>query len=350
VAPTSSPTRPTWGWLTRVVVLATVFPAVLLSIGFTARLGDLWWLELMRYVPYPVYLPPAVLALGLSWALGPRWRLAAALAVGLVLSLVMGLAVGSADSGSGRIRVMTYNVKAWLAEHQNGGFAALSWEVTQHDPDILVMQDAGALSAAHAADPATGGPVFAGRQVFAAGQYIVVSRFPLRDCRVEQIPYGGEDHTYVRCIVTPRGVDVDLVTAHLKSPREGLNATRHDRLDGLDDWRRNFGHRLTQATRLAADVSERPRPLILAGDLNAPENSPVVRRLLDRGLRDAFSSAGWGYGYTHGHSLKPRISFLRIDHILVSREIGVHDSFVGGKEASEHRPVIADLLLQREPG
>jgi endonuclease/exonuclease/phosphatase (EEP) superfamily protein YafD len=42
------------------------------------------------------------------------------------------------------------------------------------------------------------------------------------------------------------------------------------------------------------------------------------------------------------------ISFLRIDHILVSPEIGVVDAFAGGKEGSEHRPVIADLLLRRD--
>jgi endonuclease/exonuclease/phosphatase (EEP) superfamily protein YafD len=339
-----------WRWLARAAVLGSVVPAVLLSVGFSARLGDVWWLELLRYVPYPVFLLPAVLALALSFALGRRWRFAAALALGLVLTVIMGLAVGWADAGSVRVRVMTYNVKAWLAEHQNGGFAALAWEVALQDPDILVMQDAGELSAAHDENPQTASPVFAGRQVYAAGQYIVASRFPLRACHVAQIPYGGEEHTYVRCIVTPRGIDVDLVTAHLKSPRDGLNATRHERLEGLDDWRRNFSHRLTQATRLAADVSVRQRPLILAGDLNAPESSPVVQRLLDHGLRDAFSSAGRGYGYTHGHSLKPHISFLRIDHILVSREIGVYDSFTGGKDASEHRPVISDLLLQREPG
>ena len=42
------------------------------------------------------------------------------------------------------------------------------------------------------------------------------------------------------------------------------------------------------------------------------------------------------------------ISFLRIDHILVSPEIGVIGAFAGDKEGSEHRPVIADLLLKRD--
>ena len=130
--------------------------------------------------------------------------------------------------------------------------------------------------------------------------------------------------------------------------RRGLNATRHEGAEGIDDWQQNFEDRLSQSRRLAADVAKREHPLIVAGDLNAPETSPVIRTLLDRGLRDAFSSAGRGYGYTHGHSTMLAISFLRIDHILVSPEIGVVDAFAGGKEGSEHRPVIADLLLKRE--
>jgi endonuclease/exonuclease/phosphatase (EEP) superfamily protein YafD len=94
-------------------------------------------------------------------------------------------------------------------------------------------------------------------------------------------------------------------------------------------------------------LRERPRPVVVAGDLNAPEDSLVVRRVLETGLRDAFSSAGVGYGYTYGHyTLGLGISFLRIDHILVSAEIGVIDCYTGGKEASPHRPVIADLFLK----
>ena len=105
---------------------------------------------------------------------------------------------------------------------------------------------------------------------------------------------------------------------------------------------------MSQARTLAGAVAKRGRPLIVAGDLNAPETSPVIRTLLDQGLRDAFSSAGLGYGYTHGHSTKLMIPFLRIDHILVSPEIGVADAFAGGRDGSEHRPVIADLLLKRD--
>ena len=72
--------------------------------------------------------------------------------------------------------------------------------------------------------------------------------------------------------------------------------------------------------------------------------------LLAAGPRDGFSTAGKGYGYTWGHSLQPGISFLRIDHILVSAEIGAGNCFVGSGRVSLHRPLIADTSLNRQPG
>ena len=334
--------------IARIAVIVVVVLAVLHSAAYVSGSFSTWWLELLLYVPFPAYLAPALAALALSWTLTWLWRLAAALAVVLVVTVIMGLVLGHSDEGSTRVRMMTYNIKAHLAVQHEGGFEAIVREVAQHDPDILVMQDAGELADARAAGSERVAPLFAGRSVYALGQYIVVTRLRMRDCRAGDISYSPRSITpYVRCVVTAGGIDIDLATAHFVSPREGLNAARRERLDGVDDWQQNFADRLAQARRLAGDIVTRQRPLILAGDLNAPEASPVIRTLLAQGLRDAFSSAGWGYGYSHGHALKPRFSFLRIDHILVSPEIGVVDCVAGGREASEHRPVIADLVLQR---
>ena len=330
-------------------MVSVLVPTVLLSLVYKTGILSTWWLELLQYLPFPGFLVPAIVAFGLSFWLGRAWRLAAALALVLVLTVLMGAVFGRADTGAGRVRMMTYNIKSYHAGEAADAFAPLAWEVATQDPDILVMQDADRLIQRRIETPDTASPIFKGRQVYGFGQYMVVTRFPLRDCQVGRVPYRGEEHTYVRCIVTAHGIDIDLVTVHFKSPRDGLNATRFERTEGVGEWQENFNDRLTQATQLAADIAKRRRPLILAGDLNAPESSPVVRQLLQRGLRDAFSSAGWGYGYTHGHSLKPRFSFLRIDHILVSNDLGVTDSFAGGKEASEHRPVIADLLVLPDP-
>lgn len=74
--------------------------------------------------------------------------------------------------------------------------------------------------------------------------------------------------------------------------------------------------RMTQAEKLARDLRSDQRPLIVAGDFNAPAKSLVVRRLFDMGLRNAFAVAGLGCGYTWGHSLRLPFSFLRIDHMV----------------------------------
>ena len=313
------------------------------------RFGNVgpWWLELSRYLPYPALLLPAGIAVLLSWRLGRGWAVASVATLALVATLTMGLEWHGADRGSGRVRLMTYNIKAYKASQRSGGFAELAQEVALQAPDILVMQDANGLLGSPGQGAYPVGPVFGLPEVYASGQYVVASRFPLRDCHSKRIGEQRDEVRYVHCVVDVRGTELDLVTVHFESPRNGLNAARHEGFDGVDQWRRNYEERLAQARALARNLRRSWRPLIVAGDLNAPELSPVVRSLLGIGLRDAYASAGRGYGYSYGHALRVGFSFLRIDHILVSPELGVTDCFAGNPQASEHRPVIADLLLQR---
>jgi endonuclease/exonuclease/phosphatase (EEP) superfamily protein YafD len=334
---------------------------VITSIALTPGLTEAWSVELLRYLPYLAWIAIGVVAMVLSLRLSWFWRAAAAAGLLLVVWPLMGLQLHGGESGTGRLRVMTYNIKSYHATGA-GAFARIAWEVMQHDPDILVMQDAGMVDLDQRSENESVRAMLRDRKRYDFGQYIVASRLPLQGCKPGDISYRGENHTYVRCTVLVRGREIDLITAHLLSPREGLNATRHDKLEGLDEWRQNYADRLSQARKLVQDIvttpmpaaskaaagsAGKPRPMILAGDLNAPESSPVIQALLTTGLRDAFSAAGNGFGYTHGHSLRPGFSFLRIDHILVSEGLGVADSFVGGMEGSEHRPVIADLWLDK---
>lgn len=305
------------------------------------------WVELLRFVPYPAWLALAALALLAGTLAGRRWLVAGAGALALVLTVVMDLAVGLPDPGEGHLRVMTYNVKAYLADTRPQNVANIVAEVVGHDADIIVMQDADGLIDARSPAAVPLRTAFRDRQLYEFGQYIVASRVPMRDCRPEGIPYRGQTHTYVRCTVQAFGQDVELLAVHLVSPRVGLNAARFERLAGLDDWQENFDDRMTQARTLAGVLSTTLRPVILAGDLNATQHSPVLAVLRSTGLRDAFATAGFGYGYTHGHSLRPGISFLRIDHVMVSEQLGVRDAFAGGRGGSDHRPVIADLVLRR---
>ena len=333
-------------WIVAVLIAAVVA----LAAAFRWPGASPWWIELLRYLPFPVYLAPAVLALAFSLFIGARWVVASLAAIGVVLALLMGFVWGGgaarAEAGGGgpTLRVMTWNVKAYQAELRSDGIAKLEAEVKAERPDVVVMQDASALMHGRSA----AAPLFGLPEVVADGQYVVASRLPLRGCALQQAGSGAEPLRYMRCEVRVQGAWLDLVTVHFESPRRGLNAARREGFEGFEQWSRNYEARLAQARALTFAVAAAERPLIVAGDLNAPDASLVVGNLLAIGLRDAFASAGRGWGYTYGHTLRPAFSFLRIDHVLVSRAIEVRDCFVGTDNASDHRPVIADLRLLTE--
>lgn len=331
----------------RVGVGTVVVSVALLIVAQHAISSDNAWLELSRYLPFFVLLLPSLAAVVASFWLGRAWVAASVVNLALLLTLGMGLQWNTGVGGAERVRVMTYNVKVSDAAHQRDRVQSLALEVARYDPDILVMQDACGLVNARRDPALPSDAVFGLPHVYAVGQYVVASRFDLHDCGPGPTGANDDNHQYVRCQVDARGVAMRLITTHFQSPREGLNAARREGLDGADDWRGNYALRLAQARALAGDLAGSRGPLVVAGDLNAVESSPVIQTLLGSGLRDAFSSAGRGYGHTHGHSLRPRHDFLRIDHILVSPEVGVMDSFVGQSNASDHRPVIADLVLRR---
>jgi endonuclease/exonuclease/phosphatase family metal-dependent hydrolase len=307
-------------------------------------------LSLLQYLPFALLAPPAMLLAVCMWPLGGRWRWAAWGPLALVLGPIMGLCTGMPDDGSVRLRVMTYNTKGFLALNEPAGPQRLAAEVWRADADVMVMQDVGNILQWQHMLPDVYKLMFGDRQVESFGQYIIASRTPLRDCAAGYIPFEGHQHTFFHCMTEVKGQTLELITVHFNTPRDGLNATRFEGRKGLLAWQANLRERLYQSAYLAEYVRQARHPCILAGDLNAPERSRVVQNLLHKGLRDAFSSSTWGWGYTHGHSLwRGKFqSFIRIDHILVGPGMGVRQAWVGGKEASQHRPVIADVMLVRE--
>lgn len=330
----------------RLFVLAAAIAALVLSVAFRYGAAERLWVEIARYLPYPLFVAPALVAVILSWRLERRWQLIALATFVIIATQVMGLAVGRAESGSGRFRLMTYNVKSYLAVRRADGFARLAWEIARHDPDVLVMQDAQALNKSDEL-PAAFQAALAGRQVFRDGQYVVASRYPLRDCRPLDMSSAGQDETFLHCTVEIRGKAIALFTVHFVSPRDGSPGSGPQRLDDLAGWEGNLAERLLQAQAVAQAIRAVQGRVVVAGDLNAEEDSPVVRILRSAGLRNAFSRSALGYGYTYGHALLG-ISFLRIDHILVGGGIGIRSCEVGVAGPSAHRPVIAELFVDVE--
>ena len=182
------------------------------------------------------------------------------------------------------LRVLTYNTKAaQLLGADWRDIAPIEREIDAHRPDIVVLQDANGVRHWRGYDPK--GPLFGLAHVFAQREYAVASRWRAARLRAwSRSRAGAEPLSYARCSVDADGAAFTLVTVHFESPRMGLNAARHDGVEGIDAWQRNHETRLAQARALARDLAT-PDPLVLAGDLNAPDSSAVVRSLLALGLR-----------------------------------------------------------------
>ena len=81
-------------------------------------------------------------------------------------------------------------------------------------------------------------------------------------------------------------------------------------------------------------------PTLVLGDLNAPPDAPELAPLLAR-LTDAWpASAGPGFTYPADKPEK------RIDYVLVSPHFRVRSATVPTTEASDHRPVVVDLVVR----
>jgi endonuclease/exonuclease/phosphatase (EEP) superfamily protein YafD len=91
--------------------------------------------------------------------------------------------------------------------------------------------------------------------------------------------------------------------------------------------------------RAIARVNE---PLLVFGDFNATPNAPELAPLLER-LHDAWPSAS-GNGYTYPADTPVK----RIDYVLTSRDFTIVAARVPVSDASDHRPVVVDLILHRD--
>ncbi len=107
------------------------------------------------------------------------------------------------------------------------------------------------------------------------------------------------------------------------------------------DYRSDPRVRQQQVTEMLGYIGETSAPTLLFGDLNAPPNAPEIQPLLAR-LHDAWPPSA-GPGLTDPAD-EPR---QRIDYVLVSPHFRVRSASVPVTLASDHRPVVVDLVLAR---
>jgi endonuclease/exonuclease/phosphatase family metal-dependent hydrolase len=106
------------------------------------------------------------------------------------------------------------------------------------------------------------------------------------------------------------------------------------------DYRPDPSVRIRQVTEMMAIISEVDGPHFLTGDLNARPDAPELRPLFSI-LEDAWTAQD-DPGYTFPAHAPDR----RIDYILHSDHFSVREIFVYATEASDHLPVVADLVFE----
>lgn len=281
----------------------------------------------MAFTPYAAATAwvPVVLALVLR-----RWRVAALAALGLG---ALALAVLPRAFGDGRVpatadgptlRVMSFNAFVGRAD-----MAAVLRLAERERIDVLALVE---LTPANvrAFDAAGGRERFPSRVVDAgpgaAGSGLFV-RVPLPET-------GRDPASLVRAaqpsgtIAPPGAAPVAVKVVHPRPPISVVSEAR---------WQ-------AAIEALPRPGTEPTGPLrLLLGDFNATLDHRTLRGLLEDGYADAAASTGnglaptWPVGRT-----RPSIT---IDHVLLDRRLGVRSYAVRTLPGSDHRAVIAELVL-----
>jgi endonuclease/exonuclease/phosphatase (EEP) superfamily protein YafD len=218
-------------------------------------------------------------------------------------------------------RVMSMNL---LYKNQNT--AAIVKQIRTADPDVLLVEEF-TLFQNDALQKDIGDEypyqcIAASRGSSGIG---IFSRIPMSDGRDIGL---FNSHQQLRATLHLSDGDVALYAIHLKSP-QSINSVSQARIQTAD---------------LVDRLKNEKLPIVIGGDFNFTEDSPNAAALRGLGLVSTHDLAGHGRGTTfpcnRGFSLLPGI---RIDHVMLSRELTCSRSYVGGNSGSDHRPIVADI-------
>jgi endonuclease/exonuclease/phosphatase (EEP) superfamily protein YafD len=133
----------------------------------------------------------------------------------------------------------------------------------------------------------------------------------------------------VAAVRVPGAPPVELYAVHPLAPLRASN---------IDGWK--SGLRALPAATPGSAV------LILAGDFNATLDHAELRRILDSGYEDAADEMGSGLRATWpaGRRVPPPIT---IDHVLADARCGWREARVLKVPRSDHRAVLAEIVLPR---
>jgi endonuclease/exonuclease/phosphatase family metal-dependent hydrolase len=267
---------------------------------------------------------------------------------GCMLGALALVAAGCASlpaSGDGiPLRVMTYNIRSG-----NGNLDSTAAVIRGQSPDIVALQevdvhwadrsafaDQVSALAAKLGMEARFAPIYslpgatsdASRREFGVA---LLSRFPIVRFRNDSIARLSTQVQNPTPVLAPGLLDALLdVQGH---PVRVFNTHL--------DYRKDPAVRAQQVREMLGYIGDMGVATLVFGDLNAAPDAPELQPLLVR-LRDAWSGSD-SPGFTYPADT-PR---ERIDYVLVSPQFTVRSIRVPETQASDHRPVVAELVPRK---
>ncbi|MFI5490977.1 endonuclease/exonuclease/phosphatase family protein [Actinoplanes sp. NPDC051859] len=312
-------------------VLWSVLSWLLVLPGFgwaVVRIGgweDGLLVQLLAFTPYVAAwsVVPLILAL-----VARRWPAAAVATVTLALLATSVLPRAFADSDRGpqtgmKLHVMTSNML-----YGGASAAEIVRLVRENDVAVLAVQEFTPAAQTALAEAGLGQllPHSSLSPRFGADGSGLYSRYPITNPGVRI--NGGFFHQAYGTIQPPGEGALLVESAHPLAPFA---------VDVVDRWR--------------ADLEAEPRadqnglPRILLGDFNSTLDHKPLRDLIDSGYRDAADATGHGLIGTWGPYDGDKIPPVTIDHVLVDKRLGVSDAAVHDVRDSDHRAIIAEIIL-----
>lgn len=301
------------------------------------------YLVFLLPMPYdPVWLLPLaafILALGSLQAAAPAVPLPQSAARVSLAVLLMPFIVGLLAAGgpvtptsATPLRVMTYNIHNGFDSRGHLGLEALALEIETAEAEVVALQEVSrgwvvngagdtlswlaARLDMNAAFIPTSDPLWG---------VAVLSKYPIRHNEAIELPPRN-----LPLNRSAQWVEIDLGSG---PPLMLINTHLHAR--AIDTFVRD-----EQMAALTGFLTERElgaERLIVLGDFNAPAPAAELGYLFDLGLENALADVDEPFTFP---ATEPRID---LDHIFVSPDWRVRQTFIPDSTASDHRPVMVVL-------
>ena len=316
--------------------------SVLVATMLLSRFSDRWWLAtVMAFGPrWPLAVPAVILA-AVAWISGVRRWAVVVIAAGVIafgpymdLSLPFPRSQPELPSTSRVLTVATFNVQQRSIRSE-----LVEQAVKDFDADVLALVECRAGEHGRRA-----------RQLELHGYHVATqlglclfSRHPIAEVDgrdpADAWSHGGSG-AILRVAIDIDGQVIHVVALHLATVRDGLEALRYERFDGIDDMVDNIELRRWESTVAREHADRAEGPLLVMGDFNLTIESDIYRRVWSPFV-NAFDECGTGYGNTK----LTRWFGARIDHILMSPSFRCESADVLEPRGSDHAPLVARLRL-----